>query len=150
MKSQVSYLCSRLAIAAAAVLLLLPAAAHAQDVLSERLTDQIWEMNKTEIIHKLDGELERRKAALEQEATVERANYLRKVLKTRAGIYEALDDISRAELEYNEFVDVKPTDPMVYIDRGYFYMRQGQFNAALRDFTTGSRLAPAQPAFSYG
>jgi tetratricopeptide (TPR) repeat protein len=136
-----------------AVIVLLSSAAaatHAQDVLSERLIDQIWEMNKLEIMHKLDGELERRKSALMQEATVERANYLRKLLKIRAGIYEALTDIVRAEVEYNELVDVKPTDPIVYIDRGYFYMRQSRFDAALRDFTAGSRLAPAQSAFNYG
>jgi hypothetical protein len=57
-------------------------------------------MNKLDIIHKLDGELDRRKNALTQEATVERANNLRKLLKTRAGIYEAPDDFDRAEVEY--------------------------------------------------
>jgi tetratricopeptide (TPR) repeat protein len=107
-------------------------------------------MNKLDIIHKLDGELERRKSALLQQATVERANNLRKLLKARAGIYETLNDFDRAEVEYNNLVDVKPSDPMVYVDRGYFYMRQSRFDAAMRDFIAGSRMAPTQSAFSYG
>ena len=105
---------SRLPVASIVVVLLSLATAHAEDALSERLTDQIWEMNKLDIIHKLDGELDRRKSALTQQATVERANNLRKLLKARAGVYETLDDFDRAEVEYKNFVD-----PMVYIDRGY-------------------------------
>src|SRR5262249_32920260 len=118
----------RLSAASALVVLLSSIIVHAEDVLSERLTDQIWEMNKFDVIRKLDSELERRNSALTQEATVERANNVRNLLKVRAGIFEALDDLDQAEVEYNALVDVRPSDPTVYIDRGYFYMRQSRFD----------------------
>jgi tetratricopeptide (TPR) repeat protein len=140
----------RLPAACALVVFLSSVIVHAEDVLSERLTDQIWEMNKFDLIRKLDSELEQRKNALTQEATVEHANNVRKLLKVRAGIYETLDDLDRAEVEYNDLIDVRPRDPTVYIDRGYFYMRQSRFDAAMHDFMAGSRLAPTQSAFSYG
>lgn len=126
--------------ACAVVVLLSLATAHAEDAPSERLTDQVSETNKIDSVRK----------PLAQEASVERAAALRKLLKTRARAYEAVDDFQRAEVSYDDIVDVKPVDPMVYIDRGYFYMRQNRFNAAVRDFMTGSRLSPTQSAFSYG
>ena len=141
---------SRFPAASALVLVLSLTTVHAEDALSERLTDQILEMNKLDLVRKLDRELDRRKNAFGQEATAERANHLREVLKTRAAAYEALEDFERAEVEYNALVDVKPVNPMVYSDRGYFYMRQSRFDAAMRDFMTGSRLAPSQSTFSYG
>jgi Flp pilus assembly protein TadD len=141
---------TRLPAAFALVIPLSLATAHAEDVLSDRLTDQILELNKIDLVHKLDSELERRKSALAQEPTVERANKLRELLKKRATTYESLEDFERAELDYDALVDVAPVNPTVYIDRGYFYMREGRFAAAERDFVTGSRLAPTQPAFNQG
>jgi Flp pilus assembly protein TadD len=134
----------------ALVLALSPTTARANDVLSDRLTDQILELNKLDLVRKLDGELERRKSALAQEPTVERANRLRELLKRRAATYESLEDFEHAETDYNALINVEPINPAVYIDRGYFYMREGRFAAAARDFTAGSRLAPAQTAFNYG
>jgi tetratricopeptide (TPR) repeat protein len=130
--------------------------ARAQDVLpgedglSERLTDQILEMNKLDLARKLDAELDRRTREFYREPTVERANKLREMLKSRAATYESLEDFERAEVDYNALVDIKPISPTVYSDRGYFYMRQGRYGEAARDFVTGSRMAPAQSAFSYG
>ena len=140
---------STLAISFLAVLLAV-ATARADENLSGRLTDQILEMNKYDLVRKLDRELERRKNALGQESTVERANKLREILKTRATTLETLEDFERAEVTYDALVEVKPVNPMVYSDRGYFYMRQSRFDAAMRDFMTGARLAPAQSTFSYG
>jgi Flp pilus assembly protein TadD len=123
---------------------------HAEDVLSDRLTDQILELNKLDLVRRLDSELEKRKSALAQEPTVERADKLRELLRRRASTYESLEDIERAEADYDALVEVEPINPSVYIDRGYFYMREGRFGAAERDFVTGSRLAPAQSAFNHG
>jgi Flp pilus assembly protein TadD len=134
----------------AAVVALSPAAAHAEDVLSDRLTDQILDLNKLDLVRRLDSELEQRKSALAQEPTVEQANKLRELLKRRAATYESLEDIERAETDYDALVDVQPINPSVFIDRGYFYMREGRFAAAERDFVTGSRLAPTQSAFNQG
>jgi Flp pilus assembly protein TadD len=134
----------------ALVIPLLLATAHAEDILSDRLTDQILELNKLDLVRRLDSELEQRKSALAQEPTVERANKLRELLKKRAATYESLEDIERAEADYDALVDIAPINPTVYIDRGYFYMREGRFAAAERDFVTGSRLAPTQSAFNHG
>jgi len=134
----------------AGIVLLSLATARAQEALSARLTDQILELNKLDLVRRLDRELERQKSAFGQEATAEQAEKLRVVLKTRAVAYEALEDFTHAEVAYNALVEVKPINPMVYSDRGYFYMRQSRFDAAMRDFVTGSRLAPSQSAFSYG
>jgi Flp pilus assembly protein TadD len=140
----------RLSAASALIVFLSMTSAYSEDVLSERLTDQILEMNKLDLVRKLDGELERRQRELGQAPTVERANKLRELLKSRASTYESLEDFERAEADYNALVEVKPINPTVYTDRGYYYMRQGRFNEAARDFLAGSRLAPSQSAFSYG
>lgn len=123
--------------------------AHAENASSEHRGAAVPELRKPESIRKSDGELDRLKSTLRQEATVERANEVRKLLKVRAMTYESLDDFDRAEVEYKDFVNVKPVDPAVYLDRGYFYMRQNLFDAALKDFMAGSRLAPTQPSFNY-
>ena len=131
-----------------ALLSLVPARAE-DDVLSDRLTDQIL-MNKLDLVRKLDNELEQRTRELNQNPTVERANKLRELLKSRAATYESLEDFERAEGDYNALIEVNPINPNVYSDRGYFYMRQGRYSEAVRDFTTGSRIAPAQSSFNYG
>jgi Flp pilus assembly protein TadD len=128
---------------------LAPARAE-DDVLSDRLTDQILEMNKLDLVRKLDGELERRLREIEQQPTAERASKLRELLRSRAATFESLEDFDRAEADYNTLIGIKPVNPLVYSDRGYFYMRLGRFADAARDFVTGSRLAPAQATFSYG
>jgi len=138
------------AVSALIVLVSLVPARAEDDVLSDRLTDQIWEMNKLDLVRKLDSEFERRTRELSQSPTIERANKLRELLKSRAATYESLEDFERAEGDYNALVEVKPINPNVFTDRGYFYMRQGRYSEAVRDFTTGSRMAPAQSSFNYG
>src|SRR3974390_828732 len=116
-----------LVFAAASVLLavsMAPGSAE-ESSLSERLTDQILELNKLDLVHKFDSELERRKHELGQEPTIERANRLREMDKSRATTHQTIEDFDRAEADYNTLVDVKPVNPVVYTDRGYFYMRQG-------------------------
>ena len=122
---------------------LTPARAE-DDVLSDRLTDQILEMNKLDLVRKLDGELERRLREIQQQPTAERASKLRELLRSRAATFESLEDFDRAEADYNTLINIKPVNPLVFSDRGYFYMRLGRFADAARDFVTGSRLAPAQ------
>jgi tetratricopeptide (TPR) repeat protein len=137
------------AFAAFALLLLSSTLASSEQSLSDRLTDQILEMNKVDLVRKLDNELERRSRELGSELTVERANKLRDLLRKRAATFESLEDFDRAEADYNALVEVKPLNPLVYTDRGYYLMRQGRFDEAARDFLAGSRLAPTQSAFSY-
>ena len=61
-------------------------------------------------------------------------NSLIEILKSRATTYESVEDFERAEANYNALVEVEPINPAVYADRGYFYMRQSRFDAAMRDF----------------
>jgi Flp pilus assembly protein TadD len=151
-----SRLRNRPAVAAACVLaalaLMLPlsvAPARADNVLSARLTEQIQQY-KLYLGRELVSEFEMQKKALGERETIERADKLRQLLKGRAAIYEMIEEFGRAEADFNALVEVKPQNPIVYSDRGYFYMRQSRFSEAARDFVTGSRLAPSQAEFNYG
>jgi Flp pilus assembly protein TadD len=126
------------------------APARADGILSDRLTDQILQMFRSDITRRLDTEFEREKEALGQSETNERATRLRTLLKQRASTFESLEAFDRAEADFNALVAVRPLNPMVYSDRGYFYIRQSRFPDAVRDFVTGSRLAPTEPVFNYG
>src|SRR5258708_36838207 len=123
---------ARFSAASALILLMSLAPVQAEEILGDRLTDQILEMNKLDLVRKLDGELERRTRELGQEQTAERASKLRELLKSRAATYESLEDFQRAESDYNTMVEVKPVNAMVYSNRAYFYMRQGRFPEAVR------------------
>jgi tetratricopeptide (TPR) repeat protein len=140
----------RLCTAAALIAPSLPLAAAADADLSDRLTDQILQLYQRDFARELDREFEQRKKALGETETVERANRLRALLKKRADTYETLEQFDRAESDHNARVEVRPLDPIVYCDRGYFYMRQSRYSDAARDFLTGSRLQPNDAVFNYG
>lgn len=145
------FLCAaRLSVAAIAMAGAPSAPARADSILSDRLTDQILQMFRSDFTHRLDIEFEREKELLGQSETIERATRLRTLLKQRASTFESLEAFDRAEADFNALVAVRPLNPMVYSDRGYFYMRQNRFPDAVRDFVTGSRLAPTEPVFNYG
>lgn len=152
MKSHFAPVGHRLPAMFAVAALLSLASMPVQGASFEPQVDRSPELQKPEpeSVRKSEGELDRLKSGLRQDPSARQADELRKLLKTKAWTYEVTDDIDLAEAQYNDFVKVQPIDPMVYVDRGYFYMRQNRFDAALRDFMTGSRLAPAQSAFSYG
>src|SRR5579871_2950827 len=136
---------SRFSVAHIMFALLSLVAAHAQD---DRRTGQVPDLNRLDLVRASDSD--GYKGAPRQGTPAAQADDLRKLVKTRATSYEAMDDWDRAEAEYNALVEMQPIDPMAYIERGYFHMRQGRFDAAMRDFITGSRLAPTQSAFSFG
>lgn len=126
------------------------APAHAEAVLSDRLTDQIVLMQRLEINRQLDAEYEKTKTALGTQATPDGAAKLRELLVNHASVHELFEEIDRAEADFDALLQIEPLDPMIYVDRGYFYMRQRRFSEALRDFMTGSRLAPTVAVFNYG
>jgi tetratricopeptide (TPR) repeat protein len=140
----------RLPAALAAILVLSAVPAAADSDLSERLTDQILELHRVNFNYRLESEFQQQKNLLGSQETAERAEKLRGLLKKRAAIYEAVAEFDRAEDDFNEMVAVRPQNPDVYYDRGYFYLRQSRFADAVHDFMTGSRLAPTQATFSYG
>jgi tetratricopeptide (TPR) repeat protein len=143
-------LLGRLPAILAVVLPLSLASARAQDILSERLTDQIVQMHRLDLNRRLQSDFEAKKQSLGDAETAERAGSLRELLLNRASTYELLDEFDRAEADYDALLAIKPLNPMIYSDRAYFYMRQSRYAEAVRDFMTGSRLAPTQAAFNYG
>lgn len=147
MPSQFRRFGSRFSLAPVVFSLLSLAAAHAQDAPAERLTDVVPGLNRPDLIRNADSG---RQGAPKPETSTAQAGELRKLARTRATTFEAMDEWDRAEAEYDALVDMQPVDPTAYIDRGYFHMRQGRFDAAMRDFIAGSRLAPGQSAFSFG
>jgi tetratricopeptide (TPR) repeat protein len=133
-----------LSVVCAVVLPLAIVPAAAEDDLSNRLTDQILQLQKLDLNGQIKGELN------QQNQTVERANKLRELLKKRATNYEQFDEIDRAEADFNAMVEIRPQNPIVFSERGYFYMRQSRFSEAVRDFTAGAKMAPKQAAYNYG
>jgi tetratricopeptide (TPR) repeat protein len=134
----------------AMVLPLTLASARAQDILSDRLTDQIVQMHRLDLNRRLQSDFEEKKQSLGGEESAERAGGLRELLLSRAATYELLDEFEQAEADYDALLAIKPLNPKIYSDRAYFYMRQGRHSEAVRDFMTGSRLAPTEAAFNYG
>jgi tetratricopeptide (TPR) repeat protein len=125
---------------AAAMLLPLPSQAQAQTL----------ELNTIDLTKPTQGEVGPRKKEPAEEESVERAAKLRSVLLNRASIHEQLEDFERAEADFDALVAVRPQNPLVYSDRGYFYMRQRRYPDAMHDFMAGSRLAPTEAIFNYG
>lgn len=74
----------------------------------------------------------------------------RMVLKKRAGLYEQIKMLEKAEADLTAVFKVEPFDPKAFADRGYFYMRHGRYSEALDDFIGGSRAAPKDAMFLYG
>jgi tetratricopeptide (TPR) repeat protein len=138
-----------LAAIVAAILLLALVPAHAESVLSDRVSDQLMQLYRLDITRRLKSEFEQRKQSLGTQETVERAAKLRMLIKERAAMFEQFDDIEHAAADYDALTEIKPPDPAVYLDRGYFFMRQGRYGDAKRVFMTGARLAPDQAVFSY-
>ncbi len=138
------------AIAVLVVAMLSVSPVRGENVLSDVLTDQILEMHRQDMNRRLEDDFEHQKAALGDKETAERAVKLRALLKIQAKTYELLEDYDRAESAYSQALDVRPVDPIVFADRGYFYMRQSRYPDAARDFMSGSRLAPKQAVYSYG
>ncbi len=125
---------------AAATLMPLPSQAQAQTL----------ELNTIDLTKPTQGNVGPRMKQPEEEETVERADKLRTVLLNRASIHEQLEDFERAQADFDALVAVRPQNPLVYSDRGYFYMRQRRYPDAMHDFLAGSRLAPTEAIFNYG
>jgi len=146
--------CNRLALPLAAILaVILPPAstpARAESALSGRVSDQLIQLYRLDLNRRLKSEFEERKEALGKEETADRAAKLRALIKARASYYESVDDVENAAADYDAMIEIKPQSPTVYLDRGYFFMRQSRFIDAERDFMTGARLAPDQAVFNYG
>jgi len=133
----------------AAAIALSPPAAGAEQERSYRPMEQVPAMNRADLVRRLDGELERYKRASGREQAIAQADKLREIFKRHAAIYETLEDFAHAEASYDALVAVTPVDPTAYAERGYFHMRQSRFKEALRDFSSGLELAPAQSVFHH-
>jgi tetratricopeptide (TPR) repeat protein len=72
---------------------------------------------------------------------------LQKLLKSRGLAYEQLNQLDNAEADLNAALKVEPADPILYADRGYFYLRRGRFDQALADFTLGAQKDLTNPLY---
>ena len=72
------------------------------------------------------------------------------LLKNRSAFFERVEMYDRAEADLSNSSRVKPDDPSVYADRGYFYIRRSRFSDALDDFLNGSKLDPRSPLYHFG
>jgi tetratricopeptide (TPR) repeat protein len=124
--------------------------AHGESALSGRVSDQLMQLYRLDFNRQLKADFEAKKQALGSAETPERAAKLGAMLKERAKYFESVDDVEKAGDDYDALVEIRPLNPKVYLDRGYFLMRQERFADAEHDFMTGARLVPDEAAFSYG
>src|SRR5579871_4321369 len=103
---------SRFSVAPIMFALLSLVAAHAQDVPLDRRTGQVPDLNRLDLVRASDSD--GYKGAPRQGTPAAQADDLRKLVKTRATSYEAMDDWDRAEAQYNSLVEMQPIDPMAY------------------------------------
>lgn len=136
-----------LALGAAVVTLMLPVASHAE-ALSDMLNQRILDAQRAEAERLFEVALNNYAAALQISGETPQAK--RMLLRKRAGLYEQIRMLEKAEADLTAAFKVEPFDPKVYADRGYFYLRQGRFKDALDDFVAGSRASPKDAQFLYG
>jgi tetratricopeptide (TPR) repeat protein len=74
---------------------------------------------------------------------------LRQLLKRRALAFEKISLLPKAEVDFTSALAVVPVDPMLYADRGYFYLRHKRYDLATGDFATGARIEPRSPLFRF-
>jgi len=60
----------------------------------------------------------------------------------RATIYQVEGNYSRAIPDYSQVIRFLPDNPSLYIDRGYCYLRTGDYDRATADIDTALRLDP--------
>jgi tetratricopeptide (TPR) repeat protein len=123
---------------------IVPTVAHA--AVPDQLSQQIIDAQKAEAQRQFGRAIETYNRAMEP---AQDAGDLRLLLKKRALVYEKIREIASAEADFTAALGVKPLDPTLYADRGYFYLRQNRFDLALADFKSGARIDPKNPLFIF-
>lgn len=123
-------------------------AARAGSSLSEFLSQKIAEAHRAESHRQFELALSLYQQAIEAEHGS--GEDLRVLLKKRAAVYEQINMIDKAEADLTAAFKVKPFDPQVYLDRGYFYLRRTRYDEALSDFIAGTQFDPSQAQFFHG
>jgi tetratricopeptide (TPR) repeat protein len=136
-----------LALFAAILTLTLPASSQAE-ALSEMLNQRIIDAQRAEAERLFEVALNNYANALQISANTPHAKRL--LLKKRAGLYEQIKMMEKAEADLTAAFKIEPLDPKAFADRGYFYMRQGRYSEALDDFISGSRADPKDAMFLHG
>jgi tetratricopeptide (TPR) repeat protein len=123
-------------------------ASTVQATLSEMLSQQILEAQKAEAERHFGKAIDIYGRAMGQGIAVVE-EHLRLLLKKRALDFERTNQLAKAEADLTAALNVKPIDPTLYADRGYFYLRQNQYERALADFASGSRADPKNPLYRF-
>jgi tetratricopeptide (TPR) repeat protein len=126
----------------------LPSQAQTQSGLSDALKRSISGAKRNDTIRQRDEATRVYEEVLGEELDPTPAKR-RVALKSRAAVYEKVNQTDRAEADYTAALALDPADPADYIDRGYFRLRMGRYADAIADFTAGARLEPKNPRFRY-
>ncbi|NVO12688.1 MAG: tetratricopeptide repeat protein [Rhodoplanes sp.] len=114
---------------------------------SEKLTRQLNSNAQRETLKALERGLVVDEAAIK--TTLPEGADRRVVLRTRAAVYEKVADFERAEADFTTALSLAPSDPALYLDRGYFYLRRQRYGDAMTDFMAGARMEPRKTAYPY-
>ncbi|MDQ2080756.1 tetratricopeptide repeat protein [Xanthobacteraceae bacterium Astr-EGSB] len=126
----------------------LPSQAQTQSGLSDALSKSIRGAKRSDSLRQRDEATRVYDEVLGEELDPTPAKR-RVALKSRAAVYEKVNQNDRAEADYSAALALEPADPTDYIDRGYFRLRMGRYVDAITDFAAGSKLEPKNPRFRY-
>jgi tetratricopeptide (TPR) repeat protein len=134
--------------AAVALSVALAPAVRAQSNLSERLLSKAAEAQNGDLQRRFGRALvdEGRDLDIDPAAGVDEA---RQTLVRRASVYETVKDYDKAEADLTSALRLAAPAAVLYLDRGYFYMRRGRFGEALYDFLAAAALEPSNPRPRY-
>ncbi|RAI44944.1 tetratricopeptide repeat protein [Rhodoplanes roseus] len=130
---------------------LLGLAVLAQPVRSESFSDKLTRQLNSNAQRETQKQLDRGLSVDEEaiKASLPEGADRRSVLRTRAALYEKVADFPHAEADFNALLGLSPSDPAVYLDRGYYYLRRQRYADAIADFMAGARLEPRKTAYPY-
>lgn len=131
------------------MIVIVPTQAQTQSNLSEKLNKLMLGARRSDQTTPLNDMTKAYDQALAQDATLS-PEKRRTVLKARASVFEMAREYDRAEADLTAALQVEPSNPSDYVDRGYFYLRRSRYTEALQDFLTGARAEPSAARFRYG
>jgi tetratricopeptide (TPR) repeat protein len=73
----------------------------------------------------------------------------RQALRNRSVAYERMNNHQKAETDLTTALGLKPMDPALFLERGYFYFRRARYADAIVDFLDGEKLDPNGWRYSY-
>jgi tetratricopeptide (TPR) repeat protein len=133
--------------AAAGIVLLLATPTRAQS-LSDRLARTIINAQQADLQRRFGSALVDDGRALQVDPRGD-TDTQRQTLLRRAAVYEATKEYDSAEADLTAALDLAAPTAILYVKRGFYYMRRGRYRDALGDFAMGERIEPGNPRLRY-